>query len=223
MELSLDVGYMIAFFLGLGYALVSGAINLLGGGDHDVGGHGMDVGHGLDVGHDHEIGHGGHAADGAVDFSPISPVTISFFVAAFGGTGLILSRVCHLPGLLSLPISTVSGFIVAAGVFYLFFKIFRMTQGSSESRVADLVGLEAEVITAIPEEGVGQIAYVSKGSRYTATARAEDRKAHPANSAVVIRRIVGSMFCVASSLDEDLRSLGGEKERDKADQPSAKE
>jgi len=148
--MTLDLGYMIAFFLGLTYALVSGAINLFAGGDHDVGGHDVDIDHDIDFEHDHDFG-GGDGGEGAVDFSPLSPVTISFFVAAFGGTGLVLTRVCHLPGILSLPLSTISGLIVAGAVFYLFFKIFRITQGSSEARVVDLMGIEAEVITAIPE------------------------------------------------------------------------
>jgi len=54
----------------------------------------------------------------------------------------------------------VSGGIVAGLVFLLFNAMFKKTQSSSESHVASLPGQEASIITPIPENGVGEIAYV---------------------------------------------------------------
>jgi hypothetical protein len=54
---------------------------------------------------------------------------------------------------------------------------------------------------------LGEIAYVARGTRFTAPARSEDGKPHPAHSTVVIERIVGSVFCVKKSLDERFRDL----------------
>lgn len=226
MNFTLDHGYLAAFLLGVGYALVSGAINLIAGaghGDVDLD-HDVDVGHDVGAGHDHEFGHDADmdSGDGAVHFSPISPVTISMFVSTFGGVGLVLSRACHMPGLISLPVAAVSAFVVAAGVFYLFYTIFRVTQGSSEAHVSSLRGLEAEVTTTIPAEGLGEIAYVSRGTRYTGSARSDDRKPHPANSTVVISRVVGGIFCVTESLDEELRSLGGKDDAAAAESGDSK-
>lgn len=209
MSFALDYGYLVAFFLGLGYALVSGMVNLI------AGGHGGTDGHDIGAGHDaggHDLQDGGESGDGAIHFSPVSPVTISMFAATFGGVGLITSRVLHMPGLVSLPVATVSGLAVATAVFYLFFTVFRVTQGSSEARVSDLCGVEAEVITSIPAEGLGEIAYVRKGTRYTAPARSDDRKAYPANSTVIVSRVVAGTFCVKESVDEALRALSGEAE-----------
>ena len=81
-------------------------------------------------------------------------------------------------------------------VFWLFNAMFRKTQSSSESRVADLIGQTAAIVTPIPENGVGEIAYVQGGTRYTAPARAEKGGAIAAGKTVKITRIVGTQFYV---------------------------
>jgi membrane protein implicated in regulation of membrane protease activity len=77
--------------------------------------------------------------------------------------------------------------------------VFRHTQSSSESKVGKLVGTEANVITPIAENGVGEIAYVVGGSRYTAAARAEKGTAIASGRAVKITRVVGTQFYVEAS------------------------
>jgi len=79
----------------------------------------------------------------------------------------------------------------------MFGFIFHKTQSSSESRVGTLVGMSATVITPIPPNGVGEIAYVQSGTRYSAPAR-DERGAPVSNGQTVkIVRIVGSQFYVA--------------------------
>ena len=86
--------------------------------------------------------------------------------------------------------------IIAAGVVWLFGTVFHKVDSSSESHVAMLVGMSATVITPIPANGVGEIAYVQGGSRYTAPAR-DERGALVTNGQTVrIVRIVGSQFYV---------------------------
>ena len=84
-----------------------------------------------------------------------------------------------------------------AGIaFYVFNAMFKKTQSSSESRVATLVGASATVITPIPQYGVGEIAYVDGGSRYTAPARSESGAAVANGQTVKIHRVVGTQFYV---------------------------
>jgi membrane protein implicated in regulation of membrane protease activity len=90
----------------------------------------------------------------------------------------------------------VGGGLVAAGVFWLFNSMFRKMQGSSESRVATLVGQAASTVSPIPLNGVGEIAYVQGGTRYTAPARTEKGVAVGAGQTVKITRIVGTQFYV---------------------------
>jgi membrane protein implicated in regulation of membrane protease activity len=81
-------------------------------------------------------------------------------------------------------------------VVTLFGFIFHHTQCSSESRIGTLVGMTGTIITPIPVNGVGEIAYVQGGSRYTAPAR-DERGAPVTNGQTVkIVRIVGSQFYV---------------------------
>jgi membrane protein implicated in regulation of membrane protease activity len=182
--------YLICFGVGLLFTIVSAFMGHAFGG-HDV--H-VDTGGGAE-GHA-EAGFDTHDMPG---FSPISPTTIASFVTAFGGFGMIFSKFeATKSPWISAPLAVLGGFTIAAGVLWLFRTVFSKTQSSSESRVGTLVGLEATIITPIPEKGVGEIAYVQGGTRYTAPAR-EERGVTVANGRQVkITRIVGSQFYVTA-------------------------
>ena len=80
----------------------------------------------------------------------------------------------------------------------MFNAMFNRTQSSSESHIASVVGQTASVITLIPAAGVGEIAYVQGGTRYTAPAREEDGKPVGNGKTVKVCRIAGSQFYVRS-------------------------
>jgi membrane protein implicated in regulation of membrane protease activity len=86
--------------------------------------------------------------------------------------------------------------VTAAGVLWLLRQLFSNTQSSSEGRVGSLAGTTATIITPIPENGVGEIAYVQGGTRYTAPARLENGGPVGNGKLVKITRIVGSQFYV---------------------------
>lgn len=150
----------------------------------------------------HVAGSGGHVEAGADSsdapgISIFSPTIIASFITAFGGFGLIFTQFHHTsPAEISAPLSLVGGLVIA-GVLYLFLgTVFRHTQSSSESHVARLIGAEANVITPIPENGVGEIAYVVGETRYTAPARSDNGAAVANGRTVRITRIVGTQFYV---------------------------
>jgi hypothetical protein len=154
-------------------------------------------------GHDSgDIGTGGHAEagydhSGVPGVSFFSPTVLSCFVTAFGACGLILSRVEATRSVwISAPISAIAGCVMALVAFLLFNWMFKQTQGSSESRVASLVGVGASIITPIPADGVGEISYVQGGTRYTAPARTENGSPVAAGKPVRITRIVGTQYFV---------------------------
>jgi membrane protein implicated in regulation of membrane protease activity len=78
-------------------------------------------------------------------------------------------------------------------------SLFRHTQGSSESHIARLAGTTASVVSPIPENGVGEIAYVVSDTRYTAPARSENGAAIANGKLVTITRVVGTQFYVTSA------------------------
>lgn len=177
--------YGICLGVGLLFTLVSAIMgHLFGGGDAHA-----------------EVGSGGHAdagfdQDGMPGISILSPTMMAAFITAFGAFGLIFSKVNATASVwISAPLAVGGGLVVAAAIFWLFHLIFKKTQSSSESRVARLIGLSATIITPIPANGVGEIAYVDNGTRYTAPARTEDGTAVAAGRSVAIVR-TGSQFYV---------------------------
>ncbi len=149
-----------------------------------------------------DIGSEGHVeagldAHGMPGLSFFSPTVLAAFVTAFGAFGLIFSHVSVTSSVwASAPLAGVCGALVAWLVFLLFNALFQKTQSSSESQVATLTGQMASVITPIPQGGVGEIAYVQGGTRYTAPARTETGAAVAGGRTVVIARVVGTQFYV---------------------------
>ena len=177
--------YLFCLVVGLVFTLFS----VVAG--HFLGGHG-----------DHVSGSGGHAETGADSsdmpgISIFSPTIIAAFITAFGGFGIIFTEIpATSKVVISAPLSIVAGLLAAGGLYKLLSALFSHTQGSSESKVADLAGTDANVITPIPENGVGEIAYVVRGTRYTAAARVEDGTAVAGGKPVKITRVVGTQFYV---------------------------
>lgn len=159
------------------------------------------AGHGFG-GDGHDIGTGGHAEagfehSGLPGISFFSPVVLASFVTSFGGFGILFSDIKATSNVwLSAPLSIVSAFVVAFIVLAVFNAIFSRTQSSSESRIASVVGQTASLLTPIPENGVGEIAYVQASTRYTAPARSEKGAPIAIGQAVRITRVVGTQFFV---------------------------
>ncbi|MBI2948471.1 MAG: NfeD family protein [Verrucomicrobia bacterium] len=154
-------------------------------------------------GHDaHVIGSGGHAEAGAdmsdaPGISVFSPTVIASFVTSFGGLGIILSQFNATKSpWISAPLATVGAAMIAGSFLLVLRSVMTKTQSSSEPHIADLVGVTATIITPIPENGVGEIAYVYAGSRYTAPAREERGAAIGSGASVKITRVAGSQFHV---------------------------
>ena len=178
--------YVICLGVGLVFTLVSAIAGHIFGGGHEG----------------HVDGSGGHAEAGvdASDMpgvSAFSPTVIASFVTAFGGLGLIFSQIKATKNpLISAPLAILGALVIACGLLWFLRQLFNKTQSSSESKVGTLAGLTATIITPIPENGVGEIAYVQTGTRYTAPARSENGLAVPAGKPVKITRVHGSQFYV---------------------------
>jgi len=183
--------YLICFGVGLLFTVVSAIMSH--GFGHDAGGH--DAGGGTD-GHA-EAGFGSHDMP---QFAALSPTTIAAFITAFGGFGIIFHRIEATSNpWINAPLSLLGGFAISALLVWMFRVVFRRTQGSSEGRVAALIGCPATVITPIGASGVGEIAYVQSGTRYTAPARAEDNAVFANGATVKITRIIGTQFYVTAA------------------------
>lgn len=128
---------------------------------------------------------------GEVGLPSISPMSIASFVTAFGAFGLISTQMFGASRGISLLYAIGGGLVVGVIAQLLFIFVFS-PQTSSLRTKQDVVGVIAEVITPIPEDGVGQIALVSRGSRVTYSARARSGLTYKQGDLVRVVELVGS-------------------------------
>jgi membrane protein implicated in regulation of membrane protease activity len=146
---------------------------------------------------DLDVGDAGAFDVGSVGVSPMSPITISTFITAFGAVGIITRQLFDVSGPFSLVCSTAGGLLLAGAMFLFYSRFLIGSQGSSEVRVSRLVGLTAEVVAPISEGGVGEIALVAQGSRVTYPARSSQGIAIKRGTLVLIEQMIGTQALVS--------------------------
>ncbi|MFQ5811335.1 MAG: NfeD family protein [Armatimonadota bacterium] len=209
--------YTLCLTIGLLLFFVSGLLGWMGSafsfGDTDVGAGGLDVhADGLDV---HTDGFDVHAD--SVDVSPdveagatIGPVSgpiISTLLSGFGIVGIVCTKFFQMPPMLSAPISALTAIAASIAVFYALSKLLLSLQGTSHTTLASVVGTDAQVVSPIPADGVGMVAYSHGGVRDSRPARSEEGVLIPQHSLVRITRVAGATLIVHELVDERLRRL----------------
>jgi hypothetical protein len=191
--------FLIGFLFTIVSAVMSGAFGHAFGEGTAMDAHGAHIGHmGGDVGPTAADGHAevGWAQHDLSTFSPLSPTTISAFLAAAGAMGYISIHSFEWSFWPSILASSVAGVLFAASVFFFLAWMFRATQGTSMVRQGELVGAVADVSIAIPAGGLGEIAYVKSGQRSVRPARCADAAAIPVGAKVVIKSVSTNEFIV---------------------------
>jgi membrane protein implicated in regulation of membrane protease activity len=172
--------YIGLFLIGLVYAVITGVVGWWADFGHadvqvDASGH-------LDAGHAH----------------PISGTTIGTFVAGFGGGGILGHYVLAWPLIGSLGTALGLGLLMAVAAFFVLELIFSQTEAGSEFSTESLVGRPAEVISPIPEDGTGEVAYIVKGQREQSPARSSEGTALSRGQRVIIVSARGTTVIVRS-------------------------
>ncbi len=206
---------------------------------------GADLGDG--VGADLDTGaytNGTDAADNADSPSPFNPLVMASAITTFGAIGLISMKGFGLGDLASTIVALGFAGAIGAALFFGIVKFMYGSQSNSVFSLNDLIGTQADVITPLPEKGLGEIAYVANGTRYTLAARSLEGKQIKRGAAVIIREIAGSVAVVQQKLtiddielydradigsseaasDKDDKKAGGADAEDKrnADEPASK-
>ena len=188
-----------------------------------LGGHGFD--HGVDHGFDYSIDHGGdvdvnHGSDAAAGPSPFNPLVIASAITAFGAVGLAAMKGFGMSGLLSTIVALAFAGVIGAAIFFGIVKFMYGSQSNSDFTLSELMDTEAEILTPIPENGLGEIAYVANGIRYTLSARSLEGESIKRGTVVVIRDIRGSVAIVQQKLTlEDIEIYQEEYEKGKDEKP----
>ncbi len=199
---SINCVYFALVAIGLIYTVIS----LIGadlGTDVDVGGPDIDFHIGeIDLGGIHlpDVDLGVDAPDvnvgGAIQLPSISPFSIASFITGFGAAGIIANLAFHVSATISL-LWAMGGGLVVGGAMQLFFgAVLLKSQGSSEVRVSQLQGMEAQVTVPIAAGSNGQIAFVAQGRRVTYGARAADESEILRGARVQVIRVVGGTAVV---------------------------
>jgi len=199
----LTLTYLGLAFLGAGYLLFSvfmGHSDLGGEGHGDAGHHAPDGGdahmdYGVDAGgHASASAHAPHAAE--FHFPFFSPLALATLFACIGGYGLIALHGFRTEDATSILAAIPAAVVTAYLVTYAGWRIVGSSRGSSQIRIQDLAGVDAEVITPIPAGGVGEVAALVDGQRYTAPAREAQGREVPRGAHVKVLKMVGSTLLV---------------------------
>ena len=197
----LTVAYIALAVLGCGYVLVSaflGHTGDSGGGDgHDASGASSHSDYGVD-GSGHGTTHASGGGDAGFHFPFFSPLALATLCAGLGAWGLIAQFGFRLRGDESLLVAIPAALLTAYLVTWASWRMVSGSRGTSAIRLASLAGSPAEVITPIPAGGVGEVAALVEGQRYTAPARDRDGGALARGAAVTVVRMVGNTLLVTS-------------------------
>lgn len=186
-----DFIYLVCFFLGLGFAVLCALLSgVFSGPSMDVGDVHVNMG-GIHTDGSSHIG----PADGSVHFQPLSPVSIALFITAFGGIGYLLKKMGQ-PAYVHVPAAGFTGIVVGGFAAYVLYKVTKMTAGSSHARFNEEIGGDGEVTIAIPNGGVGEVAYVVRGSRFNNPAKTVDGKELPVGVKVKLVRKEEHLYLV---------------------------
>jgi membrane protein implicated in regulation of membrane protease activity len=186
--------YLICFAVGFSFSLLS----FLAGGlrwhlhlPHFSHGHVAPHVHAGSAGHSQT----GSANDGNVvvhshsgNVSPFNFITLTAFLAWFGGSGYLLTRYSSVWFVTGMGLATFSG-LVGGGIVFLFLSRVLVSQEESmDPADYEMTGVLGRVSVPIRENGTGEIIYSQAGTRRACGARGEDGNAIFKGSEVVVTR-----------------------------------
>ena len=191
---------MLQVFIGcLAFGVLFSAFSLI------FGAHGFDHG-----------GADGHPGSDSADVpSPLNPLVISSAITAFGAVGLVAKTGFGMTDILSTVVALGFAGVIGALIFFGIVKFMYGSQSNSVFSLNDLVDTEAEVITPIPADGMGEIAYVANGVRYNLSARSSDREAIARGTTVIIREVAANTAYVQRRLTLDDINIPEEAEEER--------
>jgi hypothetical protein len=106
--------------------------------------------------------------------SPFNFVTLTAFLAWFGGTGYLLTRYSRVWFVVGLGIALVSGLVGAAIVFLFLSKVLTSEEETMDPADYRMVGVLGRTSIPIRAGGTGEIIYSQAGTRRTCGARSEE-------------------------------------------------
>jgi len=150
------------------------------GGGHVAGGH-APAAHG-------SAGNGSAHAGHQAAVSPFNFITLTAFLAWFGGTGFLITRFSSIWFALGLLIALAAG-IAGAGIVFLFMsRVLISHEENLDAADYEMVGVLGRISMPIRADGTGEIIYSQAGTRRTCGARSENGNAIEKGAEIVVTR-----------------------------------
>jgi hypothetical protein len=129
-----------------------------------------------------------HAVHQAGGVSPFNFVTLTAFLAWFGGTGYLLTRYSTVWvgfGLLA----SIAGGLIGGGVIFVFLsRVLISPDENMDAADYEMVGVLGRVCSSIREGGTGEMIYTQMGTRRVCGVRSDDSTAIAKGTEVVVTR-----------------------------------
>jgi membrane protein implicated in regulation of membrane protease activity len=138
---------------------------------------------------DAHAGHPGHHGNaGFQSHSPFSLITLTAFLAWFGGTGFLLSRHSSVWLWAALGISLLSGTGGAAIIYLFLTRVLSSPDEHLDPADFVMVGVLGRLSIPIRSSGTGELIYSQAGTRRVCAARSDDGSAILKGTEVVVTR-----------------------------------
>jgi len=120
--------------------------------------------------------------------SPFNFITLTAFLAWFGGTGYLITRFSSVWLLLGLVIATAAGLAGAALVFLFLTRVLMSDEETMDPADYEMVGVLGRLSLPVREGGTGELIYTQAGTRRTCGARSENGAALEKGAEVMVTR-----------------------------------
>lgn len=131
------------------------------------------------------------ARTGATQSGSVSPfnfVTLTAFLAWFGGTGFLLTRYSAIRVGFGLLASIASGLVGGGTVFLFLSKVLMSDQEFMDPADYEMVGVLGRISSPIRTGGTGELIYTQMGTRRVCGTRSDDGSAIAKGTEVVVTR-----------------------------------
>jgi membrane protein implicated in regulation of membrane protease activity len=131
---------------------------------------------------------GAHTGHHHASVSPFNFITLTAFLAWFGGTGYLITRFSNIWFALGLMLALGAGLFGAAIVFLFLTRVLISHEENMDSADYEMVGVLGRISMPIRENGTGEIIYSQAGTRRTCGARSENGAAIEKGEEIVVTR-----------------------------------
>lgn len=137
--------------------------------------------------HAHAPG-GSQVAGHGSQVSPFNLITLTAFLAWFGGTGFLLARHSTMWFFTALVVSLLAGTGGAAVIYLFLSRVLSSPDECLDAADFEMVGVLGRLSVRIREGGTGELVYSQGGTRRVCAARSEDGSAVQKSTEVVVTR-----------------------------------